>query len=236
MAEEINHPSRYVKLGKDQSPVEDIEPGELNQPIDVPQLHIRKCGECRQPLPDGYQAPGDEPWSTGIFQCAEDTESCKTGLFCPCVLFGRNVERVREGTTWARPCICHAIFVEGGLAVAAATAALHGFIEPRTTFLICEALVYSWWICGLYSGIVRQLLQRKYHLKNSPCNPCLVHCCFHWCALCQEHREMKIRLPDDAALTTTTLNPPPVQEMTGNSPMSTSENGKAHSHVEMQAL
>jgi len=33
--------SRYVKLTKDQKPVEqDIQPGELNQPIHVPQVLI----------------------------------------------------------------------------------------------------------------------------------------------------------------------------------------------------
>lgn len=32
------HPSRYVKLTKEQGPTEDINPGELNQPIDVPQV------------------------------------------------------------------------------------------------------------------------------------------------------------------------------------------------------
>lgn len=32
--------NRYVKLTKEQKPVEDIEPGELNQPIDVPQVWI----------------------------------------------------------------------------------------------------------------------------------------------------------------------------------------------------
>lgn len=87
------------------------------------------------------------------------------GLFCPCVLFGRNVEQVREDTPWTGPCICHAIFVEGGLAFAAATAALHGFIDPRTTFLIGEGLFFSWWMCGIYTGLMRQQLQKKYHLK-----------------------------------------------------------------------
>lgn len=32
--------SRYVKLTKDQGPLEDIRPGELNQPIEVPQVSI----------------------------------------------------------------------------------------------------------------------------------------------------------------------------------------------------
>jgi hypothetical protein len=33
-----NAHSRYVKLTKDQAPLEEITPGELNQPIQVPQV------------------------------------------------------------------------------------------------------------------------------------------------------------------------------------------------------
>ncbi|XP_042055812.1 cell number regulator 6-like [Salvia splendens] len=238
MAED--HPSRYVKLTKDQAPMEDIKPGELNQPIDVPQLHVQKCNECGQPLPESYQAPANEPWTTGIFGCAEDVESFRTGLFCPCVLFGRNVEQLREDTPWTGPCICHAIFVEGGIAFAVATAALHGFIDPRTTFLIGEGLFFSWWMCGIYTGLVRQSLQKKYHLENSPCDPCLVHCCMHWCALCQEHREMRSRLSEVSVEPMTIVNPPPVQEMSaadnGRDPASTSANRTDQVKIEMQAL
>lgn len=87
-----------------------------------------------------------------------------TGLFCPCVLFGRNVERMREDIPWTRPCLCHALCVEGGIALAIATAVFHG-IDPRTSFLIGEGLVFSWWMCGIYTGLFRQSLQKKYHLK-----------------------------------------------------------------------
>ena len=41
------------------------------------QLEVRKCNECGQPLPESFEPPADEPWTTGIFGCAEDTESCK---------------------------------------------------------------------------------------------------------------------------------------------------------------
>lgn len=91
-----------------------------------------------------------------------------TGLFCPCVLFGRNVEQIRDDTPWNGPCICHAIFVEGGLALAATTAALHGMMDPRTVFLIGESLVFGWWMCGIYTGLFRQSVQKKYHLKVNP--------------------------------------------------------------------
>ncbi|XP_020596696.1 cell number regulator 6-like [Phalaenopsis equestris] len=70
--------SRYVKLTKEHdTPIEEIRPGELNQPVRVPQLEVRKCNECGQPLPESYEPPADEPWTTGIFGCAEDTDSCK---------------------------------------------------------------------------------------------------------------------------------------------------------------
>ncbi|KAL1338666.1 hypothetical protein HN51_033270 [Arachis hypogaea] len=234
----------YVKLTRDQSPLEDITPGELNQPIDVPQLAVRKCIECGQPLPESYAPPADEAWTTGIFGCAEDNENCMTGLFCPCVLFGRNVERLNEETPWTGPCICHAIFIEGGAALAAITTIFNGYIDPGTAFLIYEGLLFSWWMCGIYTGQVRQTLQKKYHLKNSPCDPCCVHCWLHWCALCQEHREMKGRLSDNIGSEITIVNPPPIQEMktTNNAnkekaePSSTRNNNNDHTGLELQVV
>ncbi|GFZ15192.1 PLAC8 family protein [Actinidia rufa] len=195
--EEGGPQSRYVKLTKEQAPLEDIKPVE-NYKIIV--LHCRKCNECGQALPESFEPPANEPWTTGIFGCAEDTESC-------------------------------------GIALAAATAVFHG-IDPRTSFLICEGLLFSWWVCGIYTGLFRQSLQKKYHLKNSPCDPCAVHCTMHWCALCQEHREMKGRLSDDVVMSMTIVNPPPVQEMTsdGNGTALSSAKSEEHTNLEMQAL
>lgn len=235
--------SRYVKLTKEHdSPIEEIRPGELNQPVRVPQLEVHKCNECGQPLPESYEPPADEPWTTGIFGCAEDPDSCRTGLFCPCVLFGRNLESIKEDISWREPCVLHAICVEGGIALAAATAMFHG-VDPRTSFLIGEGLLFGWWMCGIYTGIFRQSLQKKYHLKNSPCDPCMTHCCLHWCANCQEHREMKARLSENTVTPMTVVNPPAVQEMSSADEISESRasaNGGAQNlqstTLEMRAL
>lgn len=86
-----------------------------------------------------------------------------TGLFCPCVLFGRNIENLQD-IPWTNACVCHGMCVEGGMALAAATALFHG-IDPKTSFLICEGLLFAWWMCGIYTGLFRQSLQKKYHLK-----------------------------------------------------------------------
>ncbi|XP_044486356.1 cell number regulator 6-like [Mangifera indica] len=153
------------------------------------------------------------------------------------VLFGHNVKNLREDTPWTQPCICHAICVEGGIALATATAIFHG-IDPKTSFLICKGLFFACWMCGIYTGFVRQSLQKKYQMQNSPRGPCMVHCCMHWCALCQEHREMKSRLSENMAMPMTIVNPPPVQDMNSarenQDPASTSGNNTTN--LEMQAL
>lgn len=87
------------------------------------------------------------------------------GLICPCILFGRNVERLKD-VPWTGPCTCHAIFVEGGLALAAVTLAFHG-VNPHAAFLVGEGLLFTWWMCGIYTGLFRQELQKKYHLQVS---------------------------------------------------------------------
>ncbi|XP_054782436.1 cell number regulator 6 [Prosopis cineraria] len=230
--------SRYVKLTKDRGQLQDITPGELNQPVEVPSLNVHRCQECGQVLPESYEPPADEDWTTGICSCVEDTESCWTGLFCPCVLFGRNVEAMRDDIPWTNACVCHAMCVEGGMAVAAATAFING-IDPDTSFLIVESLLFMWWMCGIYTGLFRQSLQKKYHLKNSPCDPCLVHCCMHSCAICQEHREMRSHLSHDSPVSATVTNPPPVQQMTSGEnkePAPSSTNTSGHSNLELQPI
>ncbi|KAH7843685.1 hypothetical protein Vadar_019559 [Vaccinium darrowii] len=206
---------RYAKLTPDeQGPFEEIRPGELNQPIDVPRLLVRKCNHCQQPLPENFVPITDEPWTTGIFGCAEDPDSCWTGLLCPCVLFGRNVERLSDGSSWIPPCVCHAFFCEGGIALAATATALafHGI--DISLLSLSGVYIYACLIgVSTFAGTSRLRLQRKYHLKDSPCVPSMVHCCLHWCALCQEHREMKERLSDKDVALATVVDPPQIQEM-----------------------
>ncbi|OMO69545.1 hypothetical protein CCACVL1_19438 [Corchorus capsularis] len=78
MIDGSNAPSQYVQLRKEKEPLEDITPGELNQPVQVPQLMVRRCLECGQPLPESYEPPADEEWTTGICGCFEDPQSCKS--------------------------------------------------------------------------------------------------------------------------------------------------------------
>ncbi|RRT48440.1 hypothetical protein B296_00053086 [Ensete ventricosum] len=128
MAEETAT-SRYVRLNKiHDAPMEEIRPGELNQPIRVPQVSLN--------------------WSK---------------MFLICILFhSPDIKTIS--------CIC---FV----------------------FLIINLVI---------------------RLQNSPCDPCMVHCCMHWCAICQEHREMRGHLSDTLETQPSVIHPPPTQEMAAN--------------------
>lgn len=86
----------------------------------------------------------------------------RQGAVCPCMLYGHNVERLEEGkTSWREPCIYHAVFVEGGLALAAGTGILHCLQTP----LIFEGLICTWMLCSTLTSNYRISLQRKYHLQ-----------------------------------------------------------------------
>lgn len=77
-------------------------------------------------------------------------------------------------------------------------------------------------------------------VQDSPCDPCMVHCCLHWCALCQEHREIKGRPIDNTTTLATIVDPPLVQEMDAiqdkKSSSSSSEEIADHNNLQIQPL
>jgi hypothetical protein len=60
----------------------------------------------------------------------------------------------------------------------------------------------------------------------------MAHCCLHWCANCQEHRERRGRLAaDNNAVPMTVVNPPPMQEMSVPENRAREENGASDKAV-----
>lgn len=74
------------------------------------------------------------------------------------------MEKLNDEISSRGACIGHVVCIEGGITLAALTAAFHG-IDPDTACLITEGLLFTWWVCGIYTGMARQMLQTKYHLK-----------------------------------------------------------------------
>ncbi|XP_004503374.1 protein PLANT CADMIUM RESISTANCE 11-like [Cicer arietinum] len=113
---------------------------------------------------NNHHLKAHQDWSTGLFDCFSDIQSCCITCWCPCITFGRIAEIVDKGTT--------SCGVSGGL----------------------YTLICCFTGCGcLYSCIYRSKMRHEYMLKDTPCCDCLVHYCCESCALCQEYRELQNR-------------------------------------------
>ncbi|XP_068660367.1 protein PLANT CADMIUM RESISTANCE 10 isoform X2 [Aristolochia californica] len=118
-------------------------------------------------------------WSSGICACCDDMQSCCIGLFCPCVLFGKNAEFL-GAESWTGPCMTH--FILWGL--------VNGLCCMLTDGLLLgiPGSVVACYACGY-----RKSLRAKYNLQEAPCGDLTTHMCCHLCANCQEYREIRER-------------------------------------------
>ncbi|KAL8157600.1 cell number regulator 2-like [Apium graveolens] len=114
--------------------------------------------------PAHYSSNAPTKWSTGLFDCFSDVPNCCLTCFCPCITFGQIAEIVDKGS-----CSC------------AAAGALYAIVQLVTGFGCC------------YSCFYRTKMRNQYMLTERPCPDFLVHCCCEACALCQEHRELRLR-------------------------------------------
>ncbi|KAK6140201.1 hypothetical protein DH2020_025999 [Rehmannia glutinosa] len=157
-------------------------------------------------LPVGEPMTERSQWDSSIFSClgrndefcSSDLEVCLLGSVAPCVLYGTNVERLGSNPgTFANHCL------------------------PYTGFYLIGNTFFGWnCLAPWFSYPVRTAIRRKFNLEGScealtrscPCmgsfvedevqrEQCETACDFgthvfcHACALCQEGREVRRRLP-----------------------------------------
>lgn len=156
--------------------------------------------------PLGAPAPPRESWNSGVLSClgrndefcSSDVEVCLLGSIAPCVLYGSNVERfaARPGT-FANSCL------------------------PYTGLYMLGNALFGWnCIAPWFSHHTRTAIRRRYNLEGSfeaftkQCGCChglvenegnrehlevacdlATHYFCHPCALCQEGRELRRRVP-----------------------------------------
>ncbi|KAG0626918.1 hypothetical protein M758_2G161400 [Ceratodon purpureus] len=125
-----------------------------------------------QPLPAQMQMPPVRAvvpegctgqWNASLCGCCSDCDMCCQTCWCPCVTFGQVAEVVDEGQVSC--CV---------------QATIYG--------LLCSVGIPC-----VYSFMWRQKLRQKFKLERGCCGDFCVHCCCAWCALCQEHRELRSR-------------------------------------------
>ncbi|GMH37515.1 hypothetical protein BSKO_05388 [Bryopsis sp. KO-2023] len=111
-----------------------------------------------------------EPWQSGdILNCFDDFDTCVVTGCMPCLVFSENRSMLHGHDKSMRddvdPCMMY------------------------TTLMILSGCTLQ---C-LYAYGTRTDIRRKYNLEEQPCGDCMTHVFCHFCALCQEYRELKAR-------------------------------------------
>ncbi|KAJ4704857.1 cell number regulator 8-like [Melia azedarach] len=149
---------------------------------------------------------GRTQWDSSLFAClgrndefcSSDLEVCLLGSMAPCVLYGSNVERLASAPgTFANHCLPYSGLYLIGNAFFGWNCLAPWFSYPSRTAIrrkfnlegSFEALNRS---CGCCGSCVEDELQREQ--CESSCD-FATHVFCHLCALCQEGRELRRRLP-----------------------------------------
>jgi len=137
---------------------------QVNDELDSSQSSFKLKGN----IDVGYQETQESgEWSTKLLHCGKDCDICCLGFWCPCILYGQNVEATTGGDGFAHCCIAF-WFVSH-------MPALQSFLSPLLTY------------------DKRTMLRKAYDLPEEPCGDYCTHLCCYTCALCQEGRELKKR-------------------------------------------
>ncbi|RAL48587.1 hypothetical protein DM860_000907 [Cuscuta australis] len=131
------------------------------------------------PHPGNGGGGGGQQWSSGICACFDDPQSCLVGLLCPCYLFGKNAEFLGSGTL-AGSCLIHFIL----------WALVNTFCCVLTEGM---PLGLPGCLVACYASGYRRTLRSKYNLQEAPCGDFTTHFFCHYCAMCQEYREIRER-------------------------------------------
>lgn len=123
--------------------------------------------------------PPTSDWSSSIFGCFSDMPICCKGLWCPCDLYGHNLENTGNDSSKAG-CLTHCLLGSWY------GCPLHFILGPLAYWFTCDPCL---------GARHRRLLRFKYGLKEKPCGDCCTHCWCHPCALCQEARQLKYGPP-----------------------------------------
>lgn len=145
-------------------------------------------------------------WDSGLLSClgrndefcSSDLEVCLLGSIAPCVLYGSNVERLAAGPgTFANSCLPYTGLYMLGKTLFGWNSLAPWFSRPTRTAIrrrynlegSFEAFTRQ---CGCCRGLVEDE-ERREHLEVA-CD-FVTHYFCHPCALCQEGRELRRRVP-----------------------------------------
>eukprot|EP00249_Psilotum_nudum_P013310 c24273_g1_i1 orf=171-827(+) len=164
------------------------------------------------------------PWSTGLCACmgsndefcSSDLEVCVLGTFAPCILYASNVERLDPTKgTFGNHCLSYTGLLLFGKLLFGCNA-----LAPCLSFRNRSALRRRFnlqgnakcfdYFCGSCSGVAEGEGERE------SCESLLdlaIHTVCHRCALCQEGREIRRRVPHPGFFRPYMATVPPLEQV-----------------------
>ncbi|PIN17938.1 hypothetical protein CDL12_09397 [Handroanthus impetiginosus] len=172
----------------------------------APPLAAIPMGWTADGLPVGEPLMERSQWNSSVFSClggndafcSSDLEVCLLGSVAPCVLYGSNAERLGSAPgTFANHCLPYTGLYLMGNTFFGWNCLAPWFSYPVRTAIrrkfnlegSCEALSRS---CGCCGSLVEDEVQLEQ--CETACD-FATHIFCHACALCQEGREVRRRLP-----------------------------------------
>jgi Cys-rich protein (TIGR01571 family) len=132
---------------------------------------LHQPGQIAHPNMDLSGKGTSHEWKHSLCECG-DLSTCFTGLFCPCILYGRTSYRLSQRSAKKDPT---------------------DMLSYKTANTHCVVMGAACGLWGLFPMLQRTRLRHMYKLKGSVCGDALKGCCCCCCTAIQNEREMKDR-------------------------------------------
>ena len=121
-------------------------------------------------------------WSTELFDCLKDGESCWWGAWCCCLVSGRTAESFQISNSFSQSCY-FILFVFIILLLFA--------YDPMESIIL---LIIGVFLFSCYRASIRTSIRKNYNIANGNfISDVMIHTFCSCCAVCQEAREVKAR-------------------------------------------
>lgn len=130
---------------------------------------LHQPGQTTHPNMESNHSP---KWSSSLCSCGPDISTCLTGLFCPCILYGRTSHRLSQKSAKKDP------------------TDMLGHSATNGHCLLMSAACGLWW---LFPMLQRTRIRHMYKLEGSLGGDLLRGCCCCCCVTVQNEREVSGR-------------------------------------------
>ena len=133
---------------------------------------LHQPGQIAHPNMDLSASGTTHSWKTSLCTCTPDITTCLTGLFCPCILYGRTAYRLSQKSAKKDPT---------------------DLLSYKATNGHCMMMAVSCGLWWLYPMVQRTRLRHMYKLEGSVLGDCARAVCCCCCVAVQNEREVKGR-------------------------------------------